>query len=192
MRRITSFLQVVAAAAIVSGGIMLFMTPEGRSAVSKYQSWWMAPKTETLPPTVPQSTAQLTQAPPFAVPQTFTQVTEAPPSAVLQTFAQLNVIDDTRHLFSLGEQKAIFEGLSDLSRDPRSMQVRKLGRVTDDKYEICGEVNLKNGLGGYVGFTTFFGVIGSNNGIIHLVDGEDWKYNPEENRRLLAQYGCRY
>jgi hypothetical protein len=153
----------IASAAIISGAVILFMTPEGKSTIAKYQSWWIAPKTEIRPlPAIPLS------------------------------FALLNVIDDTRRFFSVDEQKALFAGLSDISRDPLSMQVRKLTRTADSKYGLCGEVNLKNGLGGYVGFTPFYGVLTGATAMIGLVPQIVAEKVPEDSKMLLVKFGCQY
>ena len=156
----------IATAAIVSGAVILFLTPEGRSSIAKLQSWRRGPQ-----------------------PQSLTWEQAFPTSKV---FAQLNVIDDSRKFFSLDEQKAVFAGLSNILRDPSSAQLRKLIRTTDSKYGLCGEVNSKNGFGGYVGFRQFYGVINGATAMIELVPREVAETFPGQSLLLLAKFGCHY
>jgi hypothetical protein len=164
-----SFSLAIVAAAIISGAAVLFTSPEGRSSLVKLQSWWTAPKAEMRSPAV-----------------------------IPQSFAQLNVIDDTRRFFSVDEQTALFAGLSDLSRDPVSMQVRNLRRTAGNRYGVCGEVNSKNGFGGYVGFTPFAGALIGDTAQIELYSLStteplsEWakKEWAEKLKTILAKLGC--
>ena len=162
----TKFLLAVAAAATISGAVILFLTPEGRSSIAKLPSWWRGPQ-----------------------PQTLTWEQAFPTRKV---FAQLNVIDDSRDIFSLDEQKALFGALSGILRDPSSAQVRKLRRTSDSKYGVCGEVNSKNGFGGYVGFAPFAGVLTSAAAEIQIFDREVVEQMPEATAAALAKFGCPY
>lgn len=46
--------------------------------------------------------------------------------------------------------------MTDLLRDPLSAQLRRLGQPIDRPQVVCGEVNARNGFGGYVGFMPFW------------------------------------
>jgi hypothetical protein len=74
-------------------------------------------------------------------------------------FSALNVVDDTRNIISVDEQRALFNLFGEKFRDSMSIQARHLGRVSDVPHTICGEVNAKNGFGGYVGFVPFVAVL---------------------------------
>lgn len=54
--------------------------------------------------------------------------------------------------------QAVAQALSSIVKDPSSLQLRKLSRFTPpgaDYQAVCGELNAKNGAGGYVGFQAF-------------------------------------
>lgn len=78
-----------------------------------------------------------------------------------------------------------------LLNDPDSAQFRDVRRA--DETTVCGEVNAKNGFGGYVGFTPFIGnVAGDGEVTVHLlVDpptvglDEDERYRREHELRML-------
>jgi hypothetical protein len=156
----------VAAAATISGAVILFLTPEGRSSIAMLQSLWWGPQ-----------------------PQVLTWEQAFPTRKI---FAQLNVIDNSRDIFSFDEQEALFRALSGILRDPSSAQVRKLKRTNDSKYGICGEVNSKNGFGGYVGFAPFAGVLTSAVARIQIFDQEVVDKMPEATAAALAKFGCPY
>jgi len=164
MKRAVVFLVAVVAAAIIGGTFVLLLTPEGRSNIAKLRSWWAEPQEAAQTKAVVQ------------------------PQAV---FAQLNVIDDTRGVLSLDEQKGLFDGLSEKFRDPMSLQIRHLRRTTQNRYGVCGEVNAKNGFGGYVGFEPFVGVIAV--GVItqiELLDRELATHHPDYLKMQFAKFGC--
>jgi hypothetical protein len=184
IKKAKSFLLMVVAAAIISGVAVFFMAPpaptedacveqflspprcpEKKTYFAKLLSWWLAPKAAS------KSTAAI-QLPAI--------------------FSQLNVIDGSRHYFSVDEQAALFSGLSESSRDPSSMQVRKLTRTTGNKYGVCGELNSKNGFGGYVGFRPFYGVLVGATARIYLVPQIVVEQYPEEFKKLWTDYGCWY
>ncbi|MGH8123618.1 MAG: hypothetical protein ACREPT_12700 [Rudaea sp.] len=45
--------------------------------------------------------------------------------------------------------------VADSMKDPSSVQFRNMRRKNDSYNIVCGEVNAKNGYGGYVGFVPF-------------------------------------
>ena len=81
------------------------------------------------------------------------------------------------------EQSASFEkakaGIASQLKDPSSAQFRGMKARRTDKgaVVVCGEVNAKNGFGGYIGFTPFIwqegsfgGTIGANGDGAYLVN----------------------
>lgn len=168
MKRAISFSFAVVAAASISGAFVLFTAPEGRTDIAKLQSWWTGARADIRPQT-----------------------------AIPPTFAPLNVIDDSRHFLSLDEQKALFAGLSEHFRDPVSMQVRNLRRTTGNKYGVCGEVNAKNGFGGYDGFIPFAGALAGDRTVIEVFSSPEGPLSEYEKKEwaghvevLLASLGC--
>jgi hypothetical protein len=71
------------------------------------------------------------------------------------TFTNLAVIDESRNILTIEEQKQLFDSIGDRFNDPASAQVRRLVRSTTQSAIICGEINAKNQFGGYVGFIPF-------------------------------------
>lgn len=63
------------------------------------------------------------------------------------------------HQMSPDEEGIVRESLSNLMKDPGSVQFRNVGAVRDETgaITVCGEINAKNSFGGYVGFTPFYG-----------------------------------
>lgn len=53
---------------------------------------------------------------------------------------------------SNAELAAMQREISDMMRDPESTRFRKLERIGG---ALCGEINAKNGMGGYVGYRRF-------------------------------------
>lgn len=54
--------------------------------------------------------------------------------------------------------QAVVQAVSEVVKDPSSLQLRNLSRFTPpgaDYQAVCGEMNAKNGFGGYVGFQAF-------------------------------------
>lgn len=62
-------------------------------------------------------------------------------------------------------KEAVLEKLN----DPNSAQFRNL-RIGKSGDLICGEVNAKNRMGGYVGFVTFMATVANRQGEIQIVD----------------------
>jgi hypothetical protein len=58
------------------------------------------------------------------------------------------------------QTRAIEQEVKTLLRDPQSAQFRNI--KANDKHVFCGEVNSKNGFGGYGGFTKFLGFFKEN------------------------------
>lgn len=76
-----------------------------------------------------------------------------------------------------GESPKIREAktiVSDTLTDPESAQFRKLEVIDkgNDKFVVCGEVNARNRLGGYVGYRTFI-VVGQSAFILDQPDTDD-------------------
>lgn len=59
------------------------------------------------------------------------------------------------------EQQAVIKHIQNKARDSDSVKVRDLQVAPDGKGNllVCGEVNGKNGYGGFTGFQTFYGMI---------------------------------
>ncbi|CAN7162736.1 hypothetical protein LJR234_000312 [Mesorhizobium amorphae] len=54
--------------------------------------------------------------------------------------------------------QAVVQAVAGVVKDPSSLQLRNLSRFTPvgaDYEAVCGELNAKNGFGGYVGFQAF-------------------------------------
>lgn len=54
--------------------------------------------------------------------------------------------------------QAVVKAVADVVKDPSSLQLRNLSRfkpIGADYEAVCGELNAKNGFGGYVGFQAF-------------------------------------
>ena len=67
--------------------------------------------------------------------------------------AQRIVLDDERRI------NEIRDSVADIFNDPESVRVRRVYEISgpsDSSPIICGELNAKNGYGGYVGYTTFY------------------------------------
>jgi len=65
-------------------------------------------------------------------------------------------------------------GVAEQLRDPLSVMIRNVYRVTDgDNEKVCGEVNGKNAYGGYAGYTPFSGMMLMGHFAILQVDGPD-------------------
>lgn len=60
------------------------------------------------------------------------------------------------YVLSEGDLKAVQTAVANTMKDPLSSQFRGVrGIQRDGKVTVCGEVNAKNGYGGYVGFSPF-------------------------------------
>jgi hypothetical protein len=70
------------------------------------------------------------------------------------------------------EVAAMQEKVRDLMRDPESARFRNLRRVGQT---LCGEINAKNAMGGYVGYRHFH-----YNGVLSVDPGEGNGYSPQE------------
>jgi hypothetical protein len=74
------------------------------------------------------------------------------------------VVDGSTTEWTPAQIKSVFDYVGDKFRDPVSAQYRYLrtGIRTDKTVAICGEVNVRNGYGGYVGFQPFSMVVRAN------------------------------
>jgi hypothetical protein len=105
-------------------------------------------------------------------------------------FPGLVVIDDTRAVLTFGEQKALFTFLANNLGDPAAAQVRRLRRSTTLTMGFCGEINTKNNLGAYVGFTPFTGGFFGRRAALLIFDHDIYLQKPDEINAQLTQYGC--
>jgi hypothetical protein len=111
-------------------------------------------------------------------------VTSLPP-----VFPNLTVIDQSRNVLTIEEQKQLFDGIGDRFTDPVSAQVRRLVRSTTQTAIVCGEINAKNKFGGYVGFIPFSaGFI--PRAIIVMPTKEVADQMPAEVRAQQTKLGC--
>jgi hypothetical protein len=101
----------------------------------------------------------------------------------------LNVVDGTAPDLSAAEWKSLFDGFSDKLTDPTSAQIRKLARSTKDGI-VCGEVNAKNGFGGYVGFVPFTAGVILPRALIVMPERRVVEAMPEQVNNAQASMGC--
>lgn len=74
--------------------------------------------------------------------------------------------------------------IADSARDPQSVQYRKVRIASSDGSLICGEVNAKNGMGGYIGFRRFVN-FNTDGSAFEVDDGGksfDWSWNRNCNK----------
>jgi hypothetical protein len=105
-------------------------------------------------------------------------------------FPELTVIDDTRAVLTFGEQKALFRFLANHLSDPAAAQVRRLRRSTAFTTGFCGEINAKNNLGAYIGFTPFTGGFIGKRATLLIFDHDIYAQTPGEINAQLTQFGC--
>ena len=105
-------------------------------------------------------------------------------------FPALTVIDDTRAVLTYGEQKALFAFLANNLGDPAAAQVRRLRRSTAFTQGFCGEINAKNNLGAYVGFTPFTGRFFGKRAALLIFDHDIYVQTPGEINAQVTQFGC--
>jgi hypothetical protein len=104
-------------------------------------------------------------------------------------FPNLTIIDQSRNVLTIEEQKQLFDGIGDRFNDPVSAQVRRLVRSTTQATIVCGEINAKNKFGGYVGFIPFTaGFIPRT--IIVMPTKEVADQMPAEVRAQQTKMGC--
>jgi hypothetical protein len=87
------------------------------------------------------------------------------------------------------EWKSLFDGFSDRFADPLSAQFRKLARSTK-KGIVCGEVNAKNRLGGYVGFVPFTAGVALPRAMIVMPERRVVEAMPEQVNAVQSKMGC--
>ncbi|MDF3810697.1 MULTISPECIES: hypothetical protein [Rhodopseudomonas] len=108
---------------------------------------------------------------------------EVPATSAPAAFTSLTVLDNSRRVLTFDEQESLFNGLSEKLDDPPSAQVRKLVRSKTKDLIVCGEVNAKNELGGYVGFAPFFAGVFSGKAMIVILSKD---FAPR-----MSSMGCR-
>lgn len=115
----------------------------------------------------------------------------APAPSVVPTKSNglLNVLDNTVSKLSSLEQQSLFDGLADKLSDPSGAQLQRLYRSTREGI-VCGEINAKNRMGGYVGFVPFVAVVASPRASIVIPDREVVERFPEKIQILQAGMGC--
>lgn len=100
-------------------------------------------------------------------------------------------VDGSFTQLSVVEQAIVEKLITDKLRDPVAAQYRRVRTVVGSRDRaICGEVNVKNGYGGYVGFEPF--------AIAQHPDGKTSTYNPHSveremrplMRRIIGEIGC--
>jgi hypothetical protein len=101
----------------------------------------------------------------------------------------LNVVDGVAADLSDAEWKSLFDGFSDKLTDPTSAQVRKLARSTKNGI-VCGEVNAKNRLGGYVGFVPFTAGVALPRAMIVMPERRVVEAMPEQVNAIQIKMGC--
>jgi hypothetical protein len=106
----------------------------------------------------------------------------------LRSSYPLNIIDGTTPDLSDAEWKSLFDGFSDRFADPLSAQVRKLARSTK-KGIVCGEVNAKNRLGGYVGFVPFTAGVALPRAMIVMPERRVVEAMPEQVNAVQSKMG---
>jgi hypothetical protein len=111
-------------------------------------------------------------------------------STPVREFPALTVIDDTRAVLTFGEQKELFTFLANNLSDPAAVQVRRLRRSTAFTQGFCGEINTKNNLGAYVGFTPFTGGFIGKRAALLIFDHDIYVQTPGEINAQLTQFGC--
>lgn len=98
------------------------------------------------------------------------------------------VIDDSQNTFSQDDINKIANLLDVDLRDPKSLQLRKL-KLNSTETVICGEMNAKNGFGGYVGYVPFLHVLGTEN--VSLAERKPDNPAFEELIKIVfRQHGC--
>lgn len=106
------------------------------------------------------------------------------------SYENLSVVDGSRGALSYNEQVALYNGLANKLTDPVSAQVRKLRKSTIHAGGICGEVNAKNRLGGYVGFLPFTGTILENSAYLVIADRGVLEHMRSQLAKSMADFGC--
>jgi hypothetical protein len=101
----------------------------------------------------------------------------------------LNVLDDSASILTSSEERSLFDGLADRSSDPAGAQIRKLVRSTK-KEMVCGEINAKNQVGGYLGFVPFAAKVNVPRAGIGMFPREIVERLPEFVRDMQRQAGC--
>lgn len=92
----------------------------------------------------------------------------------MKIFAQLAIIVlAVACLSAAAAQPSARSKLRAVSKDPDSLQFRNERVSKDDSTITCGEVNGKNGFGGYVGFRRFI----VSSGTLLIDDGEHPRFN---------------
>lgn len=125
----------------------------------------------------------------YYLPRTTIPVAPAPSVVPAKSNGPLNVLDDTGSILSSSEQQSLFDGLTDKLSDPSGAQLRKLARSTQAGI-ICGELNAKNPIGGYVGFVPFAAGVALPRALIVLHKREVLERFPEDVRRIQTNLGC--
>ena len=125
----------------------------------------------------------------FYFPRTTSPAVPAPSSVLTKSSVPLNVLDDTVSILSSTEQQSLFDGLTDKLSDPSGAQLRKLARSTQVGM-ICGELNAKNQMGGYVGFVPFAAGVVLPRAMIVMHKREVVERFPEDVRRIQTNLGC--
>lgn len=80
------------------------------------------------------------------------------------------VVDDSSSKIESAELEALVKSAPEFLKDPASAQFSKLRKDPDNADYICGQVNAKNGFGGYVG-TRYFRY-GLKNGMLIMTETE--------------------
>ena len=101
----------------------------------------------------------------------------------------LNVLDSSASVLSREELQSLFEGLSDKTSDPVAAQVRNLARANTAGM-VCGEVNAKNRLGGYIGFVPFIAGVALPRALIVMPTREVVEKMPQELKQIQKKWGC--
>jgi hypothetical protein len=123
----------------------------------------------------------------------FKEIESVKPAPVTKTTERptypLNVVDGIAPNLSSAEWKSLFDGFSDKLSDPTSAQLRKLARSAKVGI-VCGEVNARNRLGGYVGFVPFTAGVVLPRALIVMADRRVVEAMPEEVNALQTKMGC--
>jgi hypothetical protein len=128
--------------------------------------------------------------PSFDLSKTIEMFKPAPPNRAKDRASYpLNLVDGIAPDLSTAEWKSLFDGFSDKLADPTSAQIRKLARSTKDGI-ICGEVNAKNGFGGYVGFIPFTAGVILPRAMIVMPERRVVEAMPEQVKNAQLSMGC--
>lgn len=103
-----------------------------------------------------------------------------------------NIIDGSGDFLSSTERQQLFEVLADRLHDPSSMQLRRLQRSKSALPGfVCGEVNAKNGFGGYVGFSPFTANLTIDKKEVAILKRDEVeKMTPELRQKTQELTGC--